>query len=220
MQDFETEEQQVEALKRWWKQNASSLFIGLAIGGFSLGGWNFYQQSQHQHSVEASDMYVSVIAQVEAGAGSSFDSTMVDKLVAGYADTPYAALSTLIVAKNEIGLGNIEKAVSRLQWAMENAVEEEVGFVAQLRLARLMIAQKRYEEASNLLSSKHAVAFDAMYEELKGDLFVAKGELAQARIAYDKAIASSGNASRWLQLKRQDLGSSKLNQPELTEPAA
>ena len=218
MQDFETEEQQVEALKRWWKQNASSLFIGLAIGGFSLGGWNFYQQSQHQHSFEASDMYVSVIAQAEAG--SSFDSTTVDKLVAGYADTPYAALSALIVAKNEIGSGNIEKAVSRLQWAMANAVEEEVGFVAQLRLARLMIAQKRYEEASDLLSSKHAVAFDAMYEELKGDLFVAKGELEQARIAYDKAIASSGNASRWLQLKRQDLGSSKLNQPELTEPAA
>ena len=220
MQDYETEEQQIEALKRWWKQNASSLLIGLAIGGFSLGGWNFYQQTQHQHSIEASDMYVSVIAQVEAGAGGTLDSTTVDKLVAGYSDTPYAALSVLILAKNEIGLGNVEKAIVRLQWVIANAVEEEVGFIAQLRLARLMIAQKMYDEAGDLLSSKHSAAFDAMYEELKGDLFVATGKLEQARIAYDKAIVSSGSASRWLQLKRQDLGTSKLKQAELTEPAA
>jgi len=220
MQDFETEEQQLEALKKWWKDNASSLFIGLAVGGLSLASWNFYQQTQYQHSVEASDMYVSVIAQAEASAGSTLDSSIVDKLVAGYADTPYAALSSMVVAKHEISSGNIDQAVSRLQWAIANAVEEEVKHVAQLRLARVMIAQKKYDEANNLLSSKHAVAFDAMYEELKGDMFVAKGELEQARIAYDKAIAGTANASRWLQLKRQDLGSSKLNQPELIEPAA
>ena len=220
MQDFETEEQQVEALKKWWKENASSLFIGLAVGGFSLAGWNYYQQNQYQHSVEASDMYVSVIAQTELGASSAFDATTVDKLVAGYSDTPYAALSALLVAKNEADSGNMEQAVSRLQWTMENAFEEEIKFIAQLRLARLMMAQKKYDKAIDLLSSKHSVAFDAMYEELKGDVFVAKGELEQARIAYDKAIASSGNASRWLQLKRQDLGSSQLNQSALTEPAA
>ena len=219
MQDFETEEQQVEALKRWWKKNASSLLIGLAIGGFSLGGWNFYQKDQHQHSVEASDMYVSVLTQAEASADSALVSSTVDKLVAEYSDTPYAALSALVLAKIEIEAGNIEQAVSRLQWTIANAIEEEVGFVAQLRLARLMIAQKKYDEARDLLSAKHAAAFDGLYEELKGDLFVAQGELEQARIAYDKAIASSGNASRWLQLKRQDLGSSKLNQTESIEPA-
>ncbi|MDH5387937.1 MAG: tetratricopeptide repeat protein [Gammaproteobacteria bacterium] len=220
MQDFETEEQQVEALKRWWKENASSLFIGLAVGGFSLAGWNYYQQTQYQHSVEASDMYVSVIAQTELSAGSVLDATVVDKLVAGYSDTPYAALSALVMAKNEADSGNLDQAVSRLQWAMANAVDDEVKVIAQLRLARLMIAQKKYDEANVLLSSKHTVAFDALYEELKGDLFVAKGQLEQARIAYDKAIASSGNASRWLQLKRQDLGSSQLSQPALAEPAA
>ena len=83
MQDFETEEQQIEAIKRWWKENSSSLLIGLAIGGITIGGWNFYQESQYIHGVEASDMYVSVVAQSET---ASFDSTAVDKLKAGYAD--------------------------------------------------------------------------------------------------------------------------------------
>ena len=218
MQDFETEEQQLEALKKWWKDNASSLLIGLALGGFSLASWNFYQQTQYQHSTEASDMYVSVVAQAEAGA--QIDSATVDKLAAGYADTPYAALSAMVVAKHELESGSVDQAVSRLQWAMANAIEDEVKSVAQLRLARVLISQKKFDEANELLAAKHSAAFDALYEELKGDMFVAKGELEQARIAYDKAIAGSSSASRWLQLKRQDLGPSKLNQSELVEPAA
>ena len=67
MQDFETEEQQIEAFKNWWKENASSLLIGLAIGGFAIGGGSFYKESQYQHAVEASDMYVSVEMQSEMG---------------------------------------------------------------------------------------------------------------------------------------------------------
>lgn len=220
MQDFETEEQQLEALKTWWKENSSSLFIGLAIGGISLGGWNFYNQTQHNHALEASDMYVSVVTQAETASGGAFDTTSTDKLSAGYADTPYAALSALVVAKHEVTAGNVEQAITRLQWVVANAIEEEVGYVAQLRLARLMIAEQRYDEADKLLSSKHATAFDALYAELKGDMHVAKGELEQARIAYDKAIASSANGSRWLQLKRQDLGSSSLNEMKTVEPSA
>jgi predicted negative regulator of RcsB-dependent stress response len=220
MQDFETEEQQLDALKRWWKDNASSLIIGLAVGGFSLAGWNFYQQTQYDHSREASDMYVAVMAQAEAGAGSVLDSTTFDKLAAGYSDTPYAALSAMILAKHEISLGNLDQAATRLQWAVAHAVEDEVRHVAQLRLARVLITQKQYDAANDLLAIKHPAAFDALYEEIKGDMFVAKGELEQARIAYDKAIANSTNASRWLQLKRQDLGASELDQPELVEPAA
>ena len=220
MQDFETEEQQVEALKAWWKENSSSLFIGLAIGGLTLGGWNFYQDSQYQHGVEASDMYVSVVAQSEAGEGASFDPTAVDKLKAGYADTPYAALSVLVQAKNEIARGNVDQAISQLQWVAANAVEDEIKQLAQLRLARLLIDQEKYDEANSLLSSKHSSAFDVMYEELKGDLFVAKGEPAQARIAYDKAISGSERASHWLQLKRKDLGSSSFSQEKLIEPPA
>ena len=220
MQDFETEEQQVEAVKKWLKENTSSLLIGLAIGGFSLGGWNFYQQTQYQHSVEASDMYVSVVAQAGLNATNDLDLTAVDKLQAGYVDTPYAALSAMVVANHEVANGNNEQAASRLQWVVDNAIDEEIAYVAQLRLARLMIAQEKYDEASLLLSAKHSASFDALYEEIKGDLFVARGELEQARIAYDKAINGSKGASRWLRLKRQDLGSSDLDQPEMIEPAA
>ncbi len=214
MQDFETEEQQLDALKRWWKENSSSILIGLAIGGFSLGGWNFYQKSQYQHSVEASDLYVSVVAQAEI-----MDVTNTDKLKAEYSDTPYAALSAMIMAKREIAAGNMDKAAPYLQWATSNAVDDEISSVAQLRLARLMLAQKKYDEVNSLLSAEHLPAFDALYNEVKGDMHVVQGEIEQARIAYDKAIAGSVNTNRWLQLKRQDLGSSELKKVGLGESA-
>ena len=220
MQDFETEDQQIEALKTWWKENSSSLLIGLAIGGFTLVGWNFYKETQYQHGIEASDMYVSVVAQAETNAGGELDSTTTDKLMAGYADTPYAALSALVMAKHDVTAGNTDQAISRLQWTIDNAVEEEVKHIALLRLVRLMIDQKKYDDANKWLSSAHPSSFDALYDELKGDVFVAKGEIEQARIAYDKAIAGSENASRWLQLKRQNLGPSSFDKAEMVEPSA
>lgn len=219
MQDFETEEQQLEAIKRWWHENGSSILIGLAIGGLSLGGWSLYQNKQADHSLEASDMYVSVVTQAETSSGSAFDTTTVDKLVAGYADTPYAALSSLVVAKHELHAGNTEQAITHLQWVKSNAVQDEFKQLAQLRLARLLIAQNKYDAAYELLSTEHPAAFDALYEELKGDVYVARGELEQARIAYDKAIISAAPPSHWLQLKRQDLGVSSLGNTELAEPA-
>ena len=58
-----------------------------------------------------------------------------------------------------------------------------------------------------ILNMKHAPAYDAQYEELKGDLYSAQGDIAQARLAYDKAIELQGiAASKWLRLKRQNLG--------------
>ncbi|MDT8451800.1 MAG: tetratricopeptide repeat protein [Gammaproteobacteria bacterium] len=219
MQDFETEEQQLEAIKRWWHENGSSILIGLAIGGLSLGGWSWYQNTQVEHSLKASDMYVSVVTQAETSGGSAFDTTTADQLVAGYADTPYAALSSLVVAQHELRTGNTEQAITRLQWVKSNAVQDEFKQLAQLRLARLLIAQNKYDEAYELLSAEHPAAFDALYEELKGDVFVARSEVEQARIAYDKAIISAANPSHWLQLKRQNLGASSLGNAKLTEPA-
>lgn len=218
MQDYETEEQQIEALKRWWNENARAIFIGLALGGLIVGGWYSHEQSAHQHSVEASDLYVSMIAQLETATNDTFDIKIVDKLVSEYSDTPYAALTVMLVAKHDLESGNFDKAIERMQWAMSNAVEDEVRVIATLRLARLKIAQKKYDEAHTLLADNHPAAFDGMYEELKGDIFSAKGEREQARIAYDKAIAKYGRESRWLKLKRQSLGSSTLEQVKLSEP--
>lgn len=219
MQDFETEEQQIEALKKWWNNNATSLILGLGIGALSLGGWSYYVKAENEHRIQASDIYISIAKQVEANNVDDENIIKADQLVKEYADTPYAALSSLTLAAYEYNRSNIDEAISRLHWASEHAQEEEIKHIARLRLANILVSQKKYDDALVWLFSKHPAAFNARYEELKGDVFVAKGEIEQARIAYDKAIEQSGSTSRWLRLKRQDLGSSELKNSATFEPS-
>jgi len=218
MQDFETEEQQIEALKKWWKENATSLILGVSIGGFSF--WSYYVETKNEHRIEASNIYISLEKQVQANNVDDESIKKADQLSAEYADTPYAALSSLVMASYQFNKGDVDKAIARLQWVDKNAQEEETKHIARLRLAGIYISQKKHDESLALLSLDHPAAFNGRYEELKGDVFVAKGEIEQARIAYDKAIKQSTNTSRWLNLKRQDLGSSELKKSPVVEPAA
>lgn len=212
MEEFESEDQQIEAIKKWMKENGVSLLLGLGIGVGALLGWREYLAYQTDHSAEASDLYQAVQTQVARNRLDDADINKADMIRNEYSDTPYAALVSMTQAKHEFEHDNMDSALMHLRWASENSSEPDVQHVANLRLARILIAQKKYDEAETVLLAAHPDAFTAGYEELKGDLYVAKGEIAQARVAYDKAInATDGNASRWLRLKRQDLGSSDLD---------
>ncbi len=207
MNEYETEEQQLEALKKWWKENATSLILGLAIGVSGLFGWRYYLDQNHMHAVMASDMYMQL---VQSASTKTIDERAVDlnnQLITEFSDTPYAALSSLTLAKVEYENGNVESAVAQLELAVKHASDNVVKQIASLRLARVYIDQKNYTEASAILNQKNESAYDARVEELKGDLHSAQGELAQARTAYDKAIELLGSgAGKWLKLKRQNLG--------------
>ena len=212
MDEFESEDQQIEAIKKWWKENGASLILGLGIGVAALLGWREYLSYQTGHSAEASDLYQAVQAQVVNNRLDDAHIQKADLIRSDYSDTPYAALVSMAQAKFEYEQGDLESALMHLRWASDNSAEPDVQHVANLRLARILIAQSNYDDAEAVLSAAYPAGFTSGYEELKGDLYAARGETAQARVAYDKAInAAEGNASRWLILKRQDLGSSDLD---------
>ncbi len=111
------------------------------------------------------------------------------------------------MAKFEYEKDNVEVAVAQLELAVKHASDDLIKQISSLRLVRLYIEQKKYSEADALLNKPHDAAYDAQFEELKGDLYIAKGDVEQARLAYDKAINLQGlAASKWLKLKRQNLG--------------
>ena len=212
MDEFESEDQQIEAIKKWWKENGASLILGLGIGVAALLGWREYLSYQTNHSAEASDLYQAVQTQVMNNRLDDAHIGKADLIRTEYSDTPYAALTSMAQAKYEYEKGDVESALMHLRWASDNSTEPDVQHVARLRLARILIAQNQLDEAETILLAAYPAGFTVGYEELKGDLYVARGEIAPARVAYDKAInAAEGGASRWLILKRQDLGSSDLD---------
>ena len=215
LNEYETEEQQVEALKKWWKENGTSLIVGLFVGVSALFGWRYYTEQNNAHAVYASDLYMQVM---QSAAIQAVDDKTIDihnQLINEFSDTPYAALASLALAKTEYEKDNVDGAVAQLELAIKHANDDITKQIASLRLVSIYLEQKKYDEAMSYLNMKHDAAYDAQYEELKGDVYSAKGDNAQARMAYDNAINLQGvAASKWLMLKRQNLGQQNQDSAE------
>ncbi|NOQ87347.1 MAG: tetratricopeptide repeat protein [Gammaproteobacteria bacterium] len=215
LNEYETEEQQVEALKKWWKENGTSLIVGLFVGVSALFGWRYYTEQNNAHAVYASDLYMQVM---QSAAIQTVDDKTIDihnQLINEFSDTPYAALASLALAKTEYEKDNVDGAVAQLELAIKHANDDITKQIASLRLVSIYLEQKKYDEAMSYLNMKHDAAYDAQYEELKGDVYSAKGDNAQARMAYDNAINLQGvAASKWLMLKRQNLGQQNQDSAE------
>lgn len=215
--EFETEEQQLEALKKWWKENASMVIFGVALALAAISGWRFYAEYSQNHAEAASLIYETVIADASAGQNLTEQQTRVNDLMAEYADTPYASLAALALAKQQLVNGELLKARQQLEWVVNHSSQVELQNIARLRLIRVLFANNELDQALAFANTAYPESFAAMYEELKGDLYVAQGKKELARAAYDKAMQYSSNQTNGLlKLKRDELGQVDKS----SEPAA
>lgn len=208
MADHETDDEQLRAIKEWWKENGRSVIAGVVIGVGSLIGWKGWNVYQEQQAIEASDRY----NQMRNGILSQrIDSVVVqaEKLKADYPSTPYASWGALLVAKAKESEGETVAAIENLQWVIENGKQDTVVTLAKLRLARVYIANSEYPKAQALLDQQYPLAYHSLLQELRGDLHAGRGENQAARKAYDEAISSSESGDvEYLKMKRDNLGGS------------
>ncbi len=206
MEIYETEEQQVEALKRWWKENGVSIIAGLIAALVLIGGWNFWKSYQQDQQNQASALYEQLLQDVERGKHEEVD-TIARRLKDQYGSTAYASFAALMLAKSKVRQGDLEAAKSVLRQLVQDANSDELKNVARVRLVRLMLATAEYEQGLQLIAEvdpSAAEGFGGSYDELKGDLYVALGRLGEARTAYQSALRS-GQRSPLLQFKLDDI---------------
>ncbi len=204
----ETEQETVEALKRWWQQNGSALIAGLAIGLAGVFGWQYWQTHQRSQSEAAAVLYQDLQERLGDAAAGPVDGVF-DRLRDDYSDSAYAALAGLAVAGEAVEAGALERAEEALRWVVEHANLPELAQVARLRLARVLRARDLGEEALAQLDALQG-GFRAEALEIRGDIMRERGELAAARQAYEESLAAynaEGRPNRWVRLKLQDLAS-------------
>ena len=220
--DYETEEQQLEAIKNWWKENSSMVVTGIAVGVASIFGWQYYQTENINHEEQASILYEQVLVRSDDPSKINEQLASVNQLEAEFKDTPYASLSALIVAKQQIAAGQVEKAQQQYLWVIENAKQTELKYLAKVRLSRLLLTNKQYDKALDLLNETYPESFKAMVMELKGDVLFTQGNKVQAKKAYLEALSASKTSNRWLQLKIDDIGASTVDSKTVSgaEPSA
>lgn len=205
MTDYKTDEEKVEELKAWWQENGNSVIAGIALAIAGLFGWEYWKNNQITTASEASSLY----AQVEQNAGTSLDNAQanIQTLQNDYSSTPYAAIASMKLAQDNASKGEYPAAAEALQWVIDNSSDEGFQQVAQLRLARVLLAMEKPAEALQLANKEYPAAYQSLQEELKGDVYVAQNKTAEARSAYDRAILSStGGSTEFIKMKRDNLG--------------
>ena len=179
--DFE-EQERIAELRAWWEDNrwyvlGAVVAAVLAFGGFR--GWQYWTAAQTE---DAGAMYAAATAAPKEQQPASFDA-----LVAKHPRSYYASDAQLVVAKTRFEAGDYADARKRLEWVMERGVEEHRG-VARLRLAAVLLEEKKYPDALKVLDGNKDEAYVALAADLRGDIMLAQGRLDEARAAYKSAV--------------------------------
>jgi predicted negative regulator of RcsB-dependent stress response len=181
------EQEQVAELKAWWTQHGNLVLAVVIAAAVAVVGWQGWRWYEHGQAAQASVLYDTLTKAAQAGDAKALRDAA-GTLVESYPRTLYASMGALLAAKFYFERNDLKNAKAQLQWVIEHSPAEDFRDLARLRLAAVLLDEKAYDEALKLLDAPHAPAYDAQYAALKGDVLVAKNQLAEARAAYQLAL--------------------------------
>ena len=202
------EQEKIDDLKAWWEQYGkyvSAAVTAVAVVVIGVQGWRWYQRTQAE---QASVLYQAV-SQAARDKDLSRAKDPATQIVDRFGGTAYAPRAALLYAKLLYDSGDRAGARAQLQWVIDRAGEDELKTVARFRLAQAMLDDKQYDDALRTLDAKTDEAFAAIYADLRGDTLAESGRPADARAAYQAALAKMDPKSPYrpfVQVKLDALG--------------
>jgi predicted negative regulator of RcsB-dependent stress response len=201
---YSSEEQQVEAIKRFWHTYGKAILSGVVIGLVGLYGFRYYQADQRNNVEQASAKFSQLLIQRETATDDNWLAQ-----AQGYIDSTkaenYAVFAALLAAKDAVEQQKFTLAAEQLTWVLEHTKEPALLALTQLRLARVQKEQANFEAALATLAKPVPDSFIALQAELKGDILLLNAQPAQAKTAYQQAIAAAGANQQLLQVKLDEL---------------
>ncbi|MGD8709694.1 MAG: tetratricopeptide repeat protein [Ectothiorhodospiraceae bacterium] len=207
MTGYTSDEEQIEAIRRWWRENGRSVIAGIVIALVAVVGWQQWRSYQEGRAMSASGGYQAVQADL-GDDDATAAAEEVKRLQQDYADTPYAALGSFQLAASFVKADKLDAAAEQLRWILDNTDETAFRTLARLRLGDVLLAANKPGEAKKILEPAPDGAFAARFQELLGDVHAAESDRKAAIAAYRKALDAgvSGQRRRLVELKLDDLG--------------
>jgi len=198
------EQEQLAALKAWWNQFGNLVMLGVVLASVALAawyGWNGYRDSKAQEAASVYETLQKAARANDIKAARDASGTILEK----YSGTTYAPLAALISARMHFQTGDLKTARAQLQWIIDNSSNEELKSVARLRLANVLLDDTAPDEALKVLAAAPAPGFEALFEALRGDIYLIQKKTADARKAYRAAMEKAGKNDPGLseQLRRK-----------------
>src|SRR5574343_577486 len=217
MSDQYDEHEQSERVKKWLINNGSNLLTGLLLAVAAVSGWHWWQGREGRQAQEAVNQYQTFVAAVEKPDAAKAVA-LGNGLIANYADSDFAFLAALRLAKLQQQQGKPKEALAAIDQAATLARDDAARELAQVRKAQLQLAQGDTAGAAKTAAGIAGTAFPASLAELKGDLATAAGKREEAAAHYRAALTAldADAASRGLiEMKLTDAGGSAEQSQEI-----
>jgi predicted negative regulator of RcsB-dependent stress response len=211
MQDDKIDNPQIAGIKQYWQNNGSRLSSMIIVVVLLVGGFKYYQHHKTVRADQGSVIYYNLLNALEKQ-----DLTTVKYqgavLIADYKATVFADLSHLFLAKIAVTENDLDLAKQHLQDLIKQSPKSPWIDIAKTRLARLFSAQGDYAAALKILDGP-TKNYAALYDEIKGDIYLAQNlpKKAEELYAQAKSEQSDNVKSPWLDLKLSDLGEEEKN---------
>ena len=215
------EEESIEALKKWWRENGKQLVAAVIVVFAGYTGWLLWQNSSADQAAAASDLYEEILTIVvpnpaapEQLPGDEERARVVElaeELRSLHSDSIYARFASLFSAQQAVEKNDLDQAEADLQWILDNQdlgafgeIDEGLLLTASLRLGRVILAQGDAERALNFVNTVDPKSFEAGFSELRGDIYLAMDRMLDARDSYI-AAQEAGSNSEALRMKLDNL---------------
>lgn len=195
MEVYTTENEQVDAVRRFFAENGKALAVGVVLGVGALVGWRFWQSNQNSNMMAASQSYQD--ASDRLASGKPDDVAAAERFVQANSNS-YGVLAALQLAKHFVDQNDFAKAEHQLVLAHSQTKDDNLLSMITLRLARVQLQEKKLDHAMKTLEGVKGEGWAAMMQDVRGDVLLAKGDVKGAREAYSKGIEY--NASQALQV--------------------
>lgn len=196
------EEQEINQLKDWWKENGKTIIVAFILGVGGMFGWRYWQAHQAEQIAQASAQYDALINSVQQDEQAK--KANIEQFVQANSKTAYAVFALLDEAKKATEKQDFSAAEANLNQALTQSQDEVLTSIVALRLSAVQFQLGQLDNALTTLNQVKGESFNARKAILTGDIQIAKGDKVAAKKSFEQAQQSGS------QLEQQ-MAKMKLN---------
>ena len=206
MSTYITEEEQLEAIKKWWKKYQTLLTSVLTVVLLLIAGyryWDWHVEKVNQQASNAYERLMVAVSQKDIKAIRAY----AKQLSTHYRQTIYGDVARLSMAHYFVTHDHVSDAREALTYVVDHSKMPALRQIASIRLARILLSEKAYDQALFQLDKINEATYLPLVNELKGDVLVAMGHKLEAKKRYQEAmldVKTRGVANPFLEMKLND----------------
>ena len=182
------EEQEINQLKDWWKENGKTIIVAFILGVGGMFGWRYWQAHQAEQIAQASAQYDALI--YSAQQDKQAKKANIEQFVQANSKTAYAVFALLDEAKKATEKQDFAAAEVNLNQAITQSQDEVLTSIVALRLSAVQFQLGQLDNALTTLNQVKGESFNARKAILTGDIQIVKGDKVAAKNSFEQAQQS------------------------------